>query len=233
MSALRCFLVMGWVCQLGAADVPAARGGLDGTWHWTFRMPDGSVVAPKVKLKQVGETLSGKASHRPGTEIAITNGVAKADEIEFDVIRQRNGTTNVTHYTGKRIGDLIHGSVRSSWDGTVREYDWDAHRNSGIEGTWKWKTQFRERMIDVRVTLNLDGEKLTGNLPGFGRRETPIKNGTFKNGEVYFEVERGRDDFKSTQKFQGTLEGDSIKGEFETNFGGDPQTAEWLAQRSE
>ena len=79
----------------------------------------------------------------------------------------------------------------------------------------------------------MEGGKLTGNMPGFGRRETSIKNGTFKNGEVYFEVERGRDDLKSTQKFQGTLEGDSIKGEFETNFGGDPQTAEWLAQRSE
>ena len=74
----------------------------------------------------------------------------------------------------------------------------------------------------------MEGGKLTGNMPGFGRRETPIKN-----GEVYFEVERGRDDLKSTQKFQGMLEGDSIKGEFETNFGGDPQTAEWLAQRSE
>ena len=222
-----------WIGPVGAAESPGDRGTIDGTWHWTFRMPDGSEVTPKVKLKQEGEALSGKTSHRTGTETSITNGTVRADEIAFDVLRTGHGSTNITHYTGKRAGDVIHGKVETTWDGHPRSYDWEAHRNSGIDGTWKWKVLFGEREIDLRVTLKLEGEKLTGKMPSFGRRETSIKNGTFKNGELYFEVERGREDSRTVQKFRGTLQGDQIKGETETIVDGDPQIADWLPQRSE
>ncbi len=206
---------------------------LDGTWHWTFRMPDGTEVNSKVKLTQNGETVTGTTSHRAGTEVAIVQGVYREGEVRFDVVRERNGVTNVTHYAGRLNGDVLTGKVESGWNGTVTQYPWVARRHSGIDGTWTWKSYFRDREIDLPVTLKLDGDKLTGSMPGFGRRETPIKNASFKNGEVTFEVERGRDDFKSVQSFKGTLHGDSITGEIESTVGGDPQVTEWKARRVE
>ena len=49
---------------------------------------------------------------------------------------------------------------------------------------------------------------------GFGRRaqKTDIKNGSIKNGEVYFETEFGTDEDKITTIYQGKQIGDTIEG---------------------
>jgi len=213
-----------------AASVPS----FDGTWQWRFTMPDGTEVNPKLKLKQDGTNLTGISSLRSGTETAITNGLVRGEELQFEVVRERNGATVVTRYAGKRDGDLIHGQVESNWSGESRSYPWEAHRLAGIEGTWKWFTYFGERRFETKVTLKLAGDKLSGTMPGRDGPPTEIKNATFKDGEVSFDVERGRGDFKSFQKFEGTLDHDSITGTIETTFGtGEPRIADWDARRAD
>lgn len=214
---------------------PAATNTVDGSWQWHFTMPDGSEVYPRLKLKQDGTKLTGTSILRVGTETELTNGVVNGDELRFEVRRERNGTTTITRYSGKRDGDVIRGKIESNWTGAVTTYDWEARRASGIDGTWTWTVYFGDRPFEARVTLKLEGDKLTGSMPGFRRGpRTPIKNGTYKDGEIYFEVERGRGGFRSFSKHEGKLEGDTIKGTIETTFGdGEPREVDWDAQRAD
>jgi hypothetical protein len=213
----------------------ATTNTFDGSWQWHFSMPDGTEVHPKLKLKQDGTTLSGTSILRGGTETQITNGVVNGDDVRFEVVRERNGARAVTRYSGKRDGDIIRGKVESNWTGEFTSYAWEARRAAGIDGTWKWTSYFGDRPIDSSVTLKLEGDKLTGSMPGFRRgRPTPIKNATFKDGELYFEIERGRDEFKSFSKYEGKLEGDTIKGTIETTINnGEPREVDWDANRAD
>jgi hypothetical protein len=85
----------------------------------------------------------------------------------------------------------------------------------------------------MRVDLEQNGEILTGSMPGFrvGRR-TEIKNGTIKNGELYFETERTFEDTTFITKYTGKQTGDTIKGTIEsTGFDGEERKNEWQAKR--
>jgi hypothetical protein len=217
-----------------ALSLAAAPDSVTGTWRWKLTMPDGSEVQPRLKLKQEGSELTGTSALRAGTETAITNGSVKGDEIRFEVVRERNGAAAVTRYSGKREFDVIRGKVESNWSGEFTAYDWEARRASGIDGPWKWTNWFGDRPFESRVTLKLEGEKLTGSVPGFrGGRSSTITNGTFKEGEIYFEVERRRDDSRSVTKHIGTLEGETIVGTIESTFGGTPRTNDWDAVRAD
>ena len=47
-----------------AAEETNERATASGTWKWTFTMPDGSKVEPRVKLKQEGDKLTGTSRFR-------------------------------------------------------------------------------------------------------------------------------------------------------------------------
>lgn len=97
-------------------------------------------------------------------------------------------------------------------------------------GTWKWK---RAAQGDQEVTLVLkaDGEKLTGTItplalgapggdaPAGELKPVEIKNGTFKNDEVAFDLVMDLGELAAGQsltiKYKGKLEGDTIKGKYE------------------
>jgi hypothetical protein len=96
-------------------------------------------------------------------------------------------------------------------------------------GTWKWTVEFGGQQREQTVKLKLDGDKLTGALLGRNNQETPIEDGTFKNGEVSFKVTRERQGQKTTTKYTGKVMGDTIKGKMEGGRGG--QSRDWEAKR--
>jgi hypothetical protein len=91
----------------------------------------------------------------------------------------------------------------------------------------------RGRKFEARVDLEQDGEVLTGMMPVFGRGRTKIeiKNGSIKNGEVYFEAKRGPADNKLITKYTGKQTGDKIKGTIETTIDGEERKSDWDAKR--
>ena len=100
-------------------------------------------------------------------------------------------------------------------------------------GTWKWSAPGRNQQTrEVSVTLKLEGDKLTGTLPGRDGKEVAIEEGTFKDDQVSFSVTREREGRKFVQKFSGKVSGDTIKGKIE--FGGEGKTnsRDWEAKRS-
>lgn len=210
---------------------------IEGSWRWNFTMPDGTTSRPKLVLAIKDGKLTGTTSFRAGTETPIANATLKGDQLRFQVVRKRDGLPIVTTYTGTWSGKSITGKIESNWEGEKQSYDWHAERaHLGAEGRWTWPFSFRadRRPFAMRVDLEQDGETLTGFMPAWGRRggKTEIKNGTIKDGEIYFETERGSEDNKVVTVYKGKQRGDRIKGTIEyTDFEGEDRKVEWNAKR--
>jgi len=99
-------------------------------------------------------------------------------------------------------------------------------------GTWKWTTMYQGKSRDVTLKLKVEGDKLTGTLPGQGKaQDVAIADGTYKDNNVSFTVVRELNGEKITQKYSGTVSGDTIKGSIETSRGGQGQSRDWEAKR--
>ena len=98
-------------------------------------------------------------------------------------------------------------------------------------GTWKWSVTFGDQKRDVTLKLKLEGDKLTGSMPGRNNEETKIEDGKFKDGELSFSVTRERNNQKFTTKYKGKVDGDTIKGTQERERDGKSQSSEWEAKR--
>jgi hypothetical protein len=209
---------------------------IDGIWRWTFTMPDGTTARPKLTLLTDEGALTGTTSFRPGSETPITNVVLNGDELRFQVIRERGGQEIITTYSGRWSGKVMKGKIESNWAGQKQTYEWEAERAyEGVEGIWKWNASFRGRKYEARVKLEQEGEILTGTIPGSRRagRSIKVKNGTIKNGEVYFEIERGAGQDKAVTLYKGKQTGDTIKGTIETTIDGKEQKSKWEARRAD
>ena len=87
-------------------------------------------------------------------------------------------------------------------------------------GTWKYTAMFGKKSLDATLNLKLEGDKLTGTIGGGqGNREAAITDGTFKDDKVSFSVVRELKGEKLTQKYTGTVSGDTIKGTITTDRG--------------
>ena len=100
-------------------------------------------------------------------------------------------------------------------------------------GKWVWTVEFNDMKREMSVTLKLDGDKLTGTVPGREGAETAIENGSYKDGVVKFDVTRERNGNKRTSKYSGKVEGDKLTGKIEMP-GRDNQTrmVDWNATKA-
>ena len=98
-------------------------------------------------------------------------------------------------------------------------------------GTWKWSQEFNGKKIERTLKLKLEGDKLTGSMPGRGGQETQIEDGSFKDGTVKFTVTRERDGQKFTTKYTAKVDGDTMKGTAESERGGETRKQEFEAKR--
>jgi hypothetical protein len=99
-------------------------------------------------------------------------------------------------------------------------------------GTWKWTmTTPNNQSREISLKLKLDGDKLTGSMPGRDNTEISIADASFKDGQIAFSVTRERNGNKFTQKYSGKLDGNTIKGKIEFERDGQTQSRDWEAKR--
>ncbi|HLK62137.1 MAG TPA: hypothetical protein VKU19_01760 [Bryobacteraceae bacterium] len=94
----------------------------------------------------------------------------------------------------------------------------------------------------VTITLKQDGSKLTGTVPGFGGRggggtppaDNEISNGKVDGNNVYFEVKMNMQGNEVVTKYEGTLDGDSLKLKITRPGmnGGDPRVNDVVAKKA-
>jgi hypothetical protein len=100
-------------------------------------------------------------------------------------------------------------------------------------GTWKWSMPGRDgQPREVTLKLELKDGQLTGSMSGF-RGETPISTASFKDDQIAFSIVREFNGNKMETKYQGKLDGDTLKGSSE-GAGRDGQVTkqEWTATRA-
>lgn len=107
-------------------------------------------------------------------------------------------------------------------------------------GTWKWSQPGRDgATYEQTLKLAYEAGKLTGTMVGGqrGDRQIPdveISDGSFSGGAISFSVAREFGGNKFVTKYEGKLEGDTIKGVSErpSRDGGAPRKTDWLATRA-
>ncbi len=102
---------------------------------------------------------------------------------------------------------------------------WAADENPN--GTWKWSVERNGQTTETKLTLKLEGDKLSGTITGRDGKETPIEEASYKDGEVKFQVTRERDGNKLVIKYSGKLSGDTITGKSEAG----ERSRDWKAER--
>ena len=97
---LRKFLMAAMVvCMM---TVVAFAASIDGKWTGEMQTPNGTRPVT-FTFTADGTTLNGSTTGRSG-EVKITNGKIDGDNVSFDVVREMNGNTMTTHYTGTVSG---------------------------------------------------------------------------------------------------------------------------------
>ena len=96
------------------------------------------------------------------------------------------------------------------------------------EGTWKWTIERNGEKIETTLKLKAEGDKLTGTITGRDGKESAIEEGSFKDGEVKFQVTRERDGNKIVVKYTGKISGDTLSGKSEAG----ERSRDWKAERS-
>ena len=94
-----------------------------------------------------------------------------------------------------------------------------AEDKKDASGTWKWEVERQGQKREVTLKLKVEGDKLTGTMPGRQNTETKIEDGTYKDGTVSFKVTRERDGNKVVIKYTGKVEGDTLKLKVEPEGG--------------
>jgi hypothetical protein len=98
-------------------------------------------------------------------------------------------------------------------------------------GTWHWSSSGQNgQSFEQTATFKREGDKLSGTVTG-RRGDSPISDGTFKDGKVIFSVIRERNGQKMTAKYEGKVEGDAIKGTSTMNRGDGEHTNPWEAKK--
>jgi hypothetical protein len=106
-------------------------------------------------------------------------------------------------------------------------------KKSPIEGTWKWTVQGQNNQsFEQTMKLKMEGDKVTGVIIGRNNTETKIEDASFKDGVLGFTVTRtGQDGTKRVSKYNGKVEGDTIKGKIESERNGQTNSRDWEAKR--
>lgn len=113
----------------------AALQAADPSGQWTWTSPGRNGGPDRVStltLKVEAGKLSGKlgAPGRDGkvAETAISDAKIDGDNVQFAVVREINGNSTTTKYSGKVSADKINGKIESTRDGQAQSRDWEAKR---------------------------------------------------------------------------------------------------------
>ena len=108
-----------------------------------------------------------------------------------------------------------------------------ADDKADLTGTWEWIVHRGGKAGVATVELKLEGDRVTGVMHGKDGKDMKVENGTFKDGQVSFEVPAvNPDGSKMVHRYKGKLTGDTITGTAEIEIlGRSKHSMKWLAQR--
>jgi hypothetical protein len=204
-----------------------------GTWEWEYSNDDNTIEF-QVKLAWDGKNLTGKYTAFDETT-DIEEAKIEKDQVSFVSTREFNGNEIVARFSGTVKPDDIEGTVEVEFgDNDPREFPWRATRTVEIDdvlGVWELKVETANGLIEPRLTLTKDSDKLKGAYESrFGKREP--KNLTLKENELTWEISGEREGIQFKVIYTGKPRGNAIEGTSEFDFDGTTGKLEFTGKRT-
>ena len=214
----------------------AATPDLTGTWRWTGFSPGGQALFV-AKIKQEGSKITGTVTRRNGNvqPQQIRDGTLYGNDVQWTLVQGAGGNQFTNHYRGKVTGDVIKGTATGGRGGFLNTNGWNAAKAdpaTAATGTWTFGYSTQDGQV-VNETLKLEhlGTLLTGTCTGRDGRDFPVRNGTFTDETISFDVVRERDGVYFTNSFKGKFNDESIKGSMEIDRGVERRKLDWSVRR--
>lgn len=206
-----------------------------GTWVWDYTFNDNSAEF-KLKLKWHDEKkLTGKYTAFDRTS-DIEEVKLEKDELSFVTKREFEDREFTVHFNGKVQPDDITGTLSFDFDGNgPREFDWNAKRVVEIEdvvGTWELRVESPNGVIQPRLVITADGEKLSGKSVSDAFGELEAKNIQLKENTLTWEVSVVNNGIEFQVKYSGKPRGNTIAGSNEFTVGENAGTMKFTGKRT-
>jgi hypothetical protein len=204
-----------------------------GSWNWEYTFNDNTAEF-HLKLNWNGRALTGKyTAFDNTTEIEQTK--LEQAALSFIAKREFNGNEFIVRFNGKVEPDDIVGTVGVDFGEGPREFDWHAKRVVEVDdvlGTWELRLETPNGVIEPRITITKDGDKLHGAyVSPFGEREA--KELALKDNALSWQIESDdNDEFDFNIVYRGKPRGNAIAGTNEFDFGGNTGTMEFTGKRT-
>lgn len=203
------------------APVVVAAEGVVGEWEFKSQMPARAMTATMTITKNAEGKLAGTWSTQRG-ESQLSDIAFEGGKVKFTQMNNFGGQDMKTTYEGAVEAGKIKGTGRGqfgefTFDGTLQ-----GETKTGadaIVGEWQMNVNMpvRENVEKLTITKNADGT-LAGKWEG-RRGESKISNMKFEGGKLTFIRASDFGGRIVESEFEGTVEGDSIKGVFKSDRG--------------
>jgi hypothetical protein len=205
-----------------------------GTWIWDYTFNDNSAEF-KLKLKWDNEKkLTGKYTAFDRTS-DIEDVKLEKDELSFVSKREFEDREFTVHFNGKVQPDDITGTVSVDFDGNgPREFDWNPKRVVEIDdvvGTWELRVETPNGVVEPRLTITADGEKLSGKSASDAFGELEAKNVQLKENTLAWEVSVINNGLEFNVKYNGKPRGNTMEGSNEFTVGENTGTMKFTGKR--
>jgi hypothetical protein len=204
------------------APIVIAAEGVVGEWEFKSQMPARSMTATMTITKNAEGKLAGTWSTQRG-ESTLSDITFEAGKVKFVQTNNFGGQEMKTTYEGTVEGTKITGKSKAQFGEATFEGTLQGEAKTGadaIVGEWQMNvnTPARENVEKLTVTKNADGT-LAGKWEG-RRGENKISNIKFEGGKLTFIRASDFGGQIRESEFEGTVEGDAIKGVFKSDRGG-------------
>jgi hypothetical protein len=203
------------------APVVIAAEGVVGEWEFKNQMPARSMTATMTITKSADGKLAGAWSTQRG-ESQLSDITFESGKLKFVQTNNFGGQEMKTTYEGTVEGTKITGKSKAQFGEATFDGTLQGEAKAGadaIVGAWQMNVNMpaRETVEKLTITKNADGA-LEGKWTG-QRGESKISNMKFEGGKLTFmrTIDFGGRIMES--EFEGTVEGDSIKGVFKSDRG--------------
>jgi hypothetical protein len=206
---------------LALAGVVIAAEGVVGEWEFKNQMQARTMTATMTITKNAEGKLAGTWSAQFG-ESALSDITFEAGKVKFVQTNNMGGQAMKTTYEGTVEAGKIKGTGKGQFGEFTFEGTLQGEAKTGADaiiGEWQMSVNMpaRETVEKLTITKNADGT-LAGKWEG-RRGESKISNMKFEGGKLTFMRTSDFGGRVMESEFEGTVEGDAIKGVFKSDRG--------------
>ena len=206
---------------LALAGVAIAAEGVVGEWEFKSQMPARAMTATMTITKSAEGKLAGTWSAQFG-ESALSDITFDAGKVKFVQTNNFGGQETKTNYEGTVEAGKIKGTGKGQFGEFTFEGTLQGEAKTGADaiiGEWQMSVNMPARETVEKLTITKDANgALAGKWEG-RRGESKISNMKFEGGKLTFIRTSDFGGRIMEAEFEGTVEGDAIKGEFKSDRG--------------